>query len=146
MSTRSREVRELAEAYGSDSQKARRIAALASRQRKQVPADYDALEAKWSDTLSHWGFSSEHERALHNRVTVAEFRHGSMRLWISTGSDTDEPAALGTGTDMGGTMGSISPVWKDIHLPAAVAPPLTTSVRMRYIVSARIPAMPGTAG
>ena len=54
MSTRSREVRELAETYGSDSQKVRRIAALASRQRKQIPADYDALEANWSDTLSHW--------------------------------------------------------------------------------------------
>lgn len=63
VSTRSREVRELAETCGINNQPARRIAALATRRGKEQQADYAALEARWSDTLSHLGFGPEHERA-----------------------------------------------------------------------------------
>ena len=91
MSTRSREVRDLAETFGSDSQQARRIAALATRQRKQEPADYEALKAKWSDTLTYWGFSPDHERALHGRAHTAEFRHAdALKLY----AHLDSPAGV----------------------------------------------------
>ena len=58
MSTRSNEIRELTDHYGTDSQPARRIAALASRAAKQHPADYAVLEAKWSGYLDHLGFTA----------------------------------------------------------------------------------------
>lgn len=79
ISTRSRDVRELAETYGIDSQKARRIAALATRRRKDEPTNRAALEDSWSDTLSYWGFSPEHERALRHRAAVPAFTAADAR-------------------------------------------------------------------
>ena len=64
MSTRSNEIRELTDHYGTNSQRARRIAALATRSAKQHPADYEALEAKWSGYLDHLGFATSHADAL----------------------------------------------------------------------------------
>jgi conjugative relaxase-like TrwC/TraI family protein len=69
MSTRSREVQELAEVFGS-SQQARRIAALTTRSRKKEPADWGALERKWRDQLDYYGFSFADEQALRHQQTL----------------------------------------------------------------------------
>lgn len=74
ISTRSAEVRELAATYGADSQQARRIAALSTRKHKQAQTDPAALEERWSETLSYWGFTPEHERDLHRRARPVPFR------------------------------------------------------------------------
>jgi conjugative relaxase-like TrwC/TraI family protein len=69
MSTRSREVQELADVYGG-SQQARRIAALTTRNRKEEPADRGALEAQWRERLDYVGFNSADEQALRNQQSV----------------------------------------------------------------------------
>ncbi len=71
MSTRSREVKELAEVYGG-SQQARRIAALTTRNRKEDPAEREVLEQKWRAQLDYYGFSAADEQALRHQQTVAQ--------------------------------------------------------------------------
>ncbi len=98
ISTRSRDVRELADTYGIDSQKARRIAALATRRRKDEPTDYAALEASWSETLSHWGSApTTSERCTterRSRRSPMRMRGTCLPTWrVRTASPSERPCS-----------------------------------------------------